>query len=124
MKEKDPITVLEKQIRKRFNKACKEYNLLEDGDRILVGLSGGKDSLMLLKLLALQSRIYKPRISVIAAHIRMNNIPYAADATFLKDFCSGLGVELIMAGTSFDDTTDKRKSPCFNYDSTICWRRI
>lgn len=113
MKEKDPITVLEKQIRKRFNKACKEYNLLEDGDRILVGLSGGKDSLMLLKLLALQSRIYKPRISVIAAHIRMNNIPYAADAAFLKDFCSGLGVELIMAGTSFDDTTDKRKSPCF-----------
>ena len=82
MKEKDPTTVLEKQIRKRFNKACKDYSLLEDGDKILVGLSGGKDSLMLLRLLALQSRIYKPRINVIAAHIRMSNIPYAADAGF------------------------------------------
>lgn len=113
MKEINPITVLEKQIRKRFNKACKDYALLEDGDRILVGLSGGKDSLMLLRMLALQSRIYKPSINVIAAHIRMSNIPYAADASFLHSFCTELGVELITAETSFDATTDKRKSPCF-----------
>ena len=113
MKEKSPIIALENKIRKCFNKACKEYGLLQDDDKILVGLSGGKDSLMLLKLLAMQSRIYKPRISVIAAHIKMTNIPYAANAQFLEDFCKELGIELIIAETSFDASTDKRKSPCF-----------
>ena len=113
MKETSPIIVLEKQIRKRFNKACKDYALLEDGDKILVGLSGGKDSLMLLRLLAIQSRIYKPSISVIAAHIKMSNIPYVADNSFLSNFCKELGVELITVETSFDASTDTRKSPCF-----------
>ena len=68
--EKD---ILLKQIRTRFNKASKEYALLQDDDCILIGLSGGKDSLMLLKLLAERSRIYKPRIRVKAAHIQMSN---------------------------------------------------
>ena len=104
---------LEKRIIKRFNKASKEYSLLEEGDKILIGLSGGKDSLMLLKLLAERSRIYKPRISVIAAHIGMSNIPYKADHEFLHKFCSDAGVEPITAETSFDASTDTRKSPCF-----------
>ena len=85
------IKQLEKRIRTRFNKAGKEYNLLEDGDNIVVGLSGGKDSLMLLKLLAEQSRIYKPRISVVAVHIKMSNIPYQSDIKFLNDYCNELG---------------------------------
>ena len=107
------IKQLEKRIRTRFNKAGKEYNLLEDGDNIVVGLSGGKDSLMLLKLLAEQSRIYKPRISVVAVHIKMSNIPYQSDIKFLNDYCNELRVELITAETSFDASTDTRKSPCF-----------
>ena len=37
-----------------FRKACADYSLLEDGDRVLVALSGGKDSLMLVKLLGQQ----------------------------------------------------------------------
>lgn len=40
-------------ILKRFNKGCVDYHLLEDGDRILIALSGGKDSLELVRLLAL-----------------------------------------------------------------------
>ena len=35
----------EQKILKRFNKGCVDYHLLEDGDRILIALSGGKDSL-------------------------------------------------------------------------------
>ncbi len=34
----------EQKILKRFNKGCVDYHLLEDGDRILIALSGGKDS--------------------------------------------------------------------------------
>ena len=52
------------QINRLFNEALKRYTLVEDGDRILVGLSGGKDSMALLQLLALRSRIFKPRFNV------------------------------------------------------------
>ena len=108
--EKD---ILLKQIRTRFNKASKEYALLQDDDCILIGLSGGKDSLMLLKLLAERSRIYKPRIRVKAAHIQMSNIPYKSNIEFLQRLCDELEVELIVASTGFDSSTDTRKSPCF-----------
>ena len=65
-------------ISRRFNKGVVEYGLIDEGDKILVGLSGGKDSLALLELLAKRSRIYKPRFSVVAAHVVMTNIAYDA----------------------------------------------
>ncbi len=102
-----------KQIRTRFNKASKEYALLQDGDNILIGLSGGKDSLMLLQLLSERSRIYKPSINIKAAHVQMSNIPYKSNLDFLQEFCDSLNVELIVASTGFDASTDTRKSPCF-----------
>lgn len=102
-----------KQIRTRFNKASKEYALLQDGDNILIGLSGGKDSLMLLQLLSERSRIYKPSIKIKAAHVQMSNIPYKSNINFLQEFCDSLSVELIVASTGFDASTDTRKSPCF-----------
>ena len=43
---------LEKRLKERFVKAMATYHLIEDDDRILVGLSGGKDSLLLTELLA------------------------------------------------------------------------
>lgn len=38
-----------KQIHSRIDKAIFEYNMIEDGDRILIGVSGGKDSTLLVK---------------------------------------------------------------------------
>ncbi len=107
------MQTLERQITKKFNRACVDYGLLADGDRILVGLSGGKDSLMLLQLLASRSRIYRPKIEVEAVHVIMDNVPYATDADFLNQFCSDLGVRLNVLHTSFDETADRDKSKCF-----------
>ena len=101
------------RIKKRFSKATKDYALLADGDKILVALSGGKDSLTLLQLLAERSRILRPHIEIEAAHISMLNIPYKSDIRFLQDFCNRLGVTLHLASTSFNAETDNRKSPCF-----------
>lgn len=104
---------LMRRIEKRFNKGVMQYGLIEDGDKILVGLSGGKDSLALLELLARRSRIYKPRFSVVAAHVVMTNIAYESDMDYLRAYAEGLGVPFVRYETSFDPSTDTRKSPCF-----------
>ena len=102
-----------RRINQRFAKGVVKYGLIEDDDRILVGLSGGKDSMALLELLALRSRIHKPRFSLMAVHVGMTNIAYRADLDYLKAYSEGLGVPFIHHETSFDPSTDTRKSPCF-----------
>lgn len=104
---------LMRRIQKCFNKGVVQYGLIEDGDKILVGLSGGKDSLALLELLALRSRIYKPKFSVVATHVVMKNISYESDMDYLRSYAESLGVPFICYETSFDPSTDTRKSPCF-----------
>ena len=104
---------LMRRIGQRFNKGVVKYRLIEDADKILVGLSGGKDSLALLELLAKRSRILKPKFSVVAVHVSMTNIPYQADLSYLKQYAESLGVPFVHYGTSFDPSTDTRKSPCF-----------
>ena len=84
----------ERRIKKKFDLGCVDFHLLEDGDRILIALSGGKDSLMLARLMAQRSRIYKPKIEVEAAHVIMDNIPYETDRTYLQEFCNELGIRL------------------------------
>ena len=105
--------ILENKIRKQFDKGCVDFNLLADGDRILIALSGGKDSLELLRLLAQRSRIYRPHIEVEAAHVIMDNIPYETDRTYLQQFCDQQGIRLHILHSSFDESTDPRKTRCF-----------
>lgn len=92
---------------------CANYGLLADGDKVLVALSGGKDSLMLLRMMAQRARLHKPSIAVEAAHVIMDNIPYETDRTYLERFCSDCGIRLHILHTSFDESTDKRKTKCF-----------
>ena len=102
-----------RRINQRFAKGVVQYGLIEDDDKILVGLSGGKASMALLELLALRSRIHKPRFSLMAVHVGMTNIAYRADLDYLKAYSEGLGVPFVHYETSFDPSTDTRKSPCF-----------
>lgn len=102
-----------RRIGQRFAKGVVEYGLIEEGDRILVGLSGGKDSLALVELLARRARILKPKFAVVAAHVVMRNIPYQSDADYLKSYAESWGVPFVLCETEFDASTDTRKSPCF-----------
>ena len=93
---------LEKRLKERFTKAMATYHLIEDDDHILVGLSGGKDSLLLLELLAKRAKIDHPRFSVEALHVRMENIHYETDTRYLQTFCDDLGVPLHVRTTGFE----------------------
>lgn len=104
---------MEKRIQRLFGKACGKYQLLKDGDKVLVALSGGKDSLQLVRLMARQSRIHKPQIHVEAAHVVMTNIPYETDRQYLQQFCEQEGLPLHILTSSFDESTDRRKTRCF-----------
>lgn len=102
-----------RRIERCFSKGCVDYGLIDDGDRLLIGLSGGKDSLALVELLGKRARIHKPHIEVVAVHVVMKNIPYRSDLDYLRTFCTEHGVRFVVYETEFDASTDTRKSPCF-----------
>lgn len=123
---KDELFILQKRISERFVKGFATFGLLCEDDYVLVALSGGKDSLCLLELLALRARVSHPHFRVEAVHVRMTNINYETSTDYLTQFCSQLGVKLHIVTTSFDphrESSDgkvlKPKPPCF-----LCsWQR-
>ena len=92
---------LDERLWKSFNKALGQFQLIDEDDKILVGLSGGKDSLCLLEFLARRSKIRVPHFTVEALHVRIENIQYETDTTYLQHFCDSLGVPLHIITTSF-----------------------
>lgn len=100
-------------LQRKLRKAIDTYGLVKEGDKILIGLSGGKDSLALVELLGERQKIFKPRFSVVAAHISVSNIGYQSDIDYLRAHCQSHGVAFEHRTTSFDESTDKRKTHCF-----------
>lgn len=121
------MEILCTKITRRFHKACADYHLLEDGDHVLIGLSGGKDSLLLTELLGRRAKIYKPRFTVTALHVRVKERDYQTDLSYLESFCAEAGVPLLVRDTEIGESSivnaqssnlqvfksSNRKSPCF-----------
>ena len=109
------------RLTKRFHKACADYGLIADGDHILIGLSGGKDSLLLTELLGRRAQIYVPRFRVSALHVRVKERDYHSDLSYLQRFCDEAKVPLLVRDVSIPDTppqkengkTRKIDNPCF-----------
>ena len=93
--------LLWRRIRTRFNRGIARYGLIDDGDRIMVALSGGKDSLALLSLLAEKSRIFKPRFSVVAVHVVMRNALFMEPSQSTLRESKGDGLQQDSARTSY-----------------------
>lgn len=108
-----PEERLFRKVEEKVMEAVRSYGLIEDGDRILIGISGGKDSLALVDLLGRRSKIFRPRFEIVVAHIMMTNIPYQSDTEYLKSRADRYGLPFIVEEAFFDPSTDKRKSPCF-----------
>lgn len=72
-------------------KAIDDYQMIEDGDRIAVGISGGKDSLTLLYALASLQRFYPKKFSLIAVSVDLGYEGF--DLSPVAALCVALGVE-------------------------------
>ena len=96
-----------------MRKAVERYKLIENGDKIAVGLSGGKDSLVLLKALKMFQRfgVYDYDIVAVTIDIYSGNEDY----THLQNFCDELGVEFVVEKTDINQIVfeeRKEKNPC------------
>lgn len=81
-------------ISNRIGKAIADYNLIEHKDRILVAVSGGKDSMTLLKLLAERKRWAPVSFELIAMHVETDfRCGGCIHTKKLKTFFKSLGVK-------------------------------
>ena len=90
---------LQSRLTKRFHKACADYGLIADGDHILIGLSGGKDSLALVELLGKRAQIHVPKFKVTAVHVRVKERDYHSDLSYLEGFCTRVRVPFVVRDT-------------------------
>lgn len=89
-----------KKVISLTRRAIEEYNMIEDGDKIAVGVSGGKDSLVLLCALAELSRYYPKKFTVTALTLDMG---YKSDYSKIQALCDSLGVEFKVKYTNIKE---------------------
>ena len=80
-----------------IRRAVDDYSMIEDGDAVAVGLSGGKDSLALLTGLSALSRFYPKKFTVRAVTVDIG-LP-GSDFSALEEYCRRLGVEYTLLRT-------------------------
>ena len=94
-------------------KAIKKYNMIANGDKIAVGVSGGKDSLILLQALSEYKKFNGVNFELIAITIDQTN--GETDFEPVKNFCKSLNVEYYIFKTDIFDIIFKErqeKNPC------------
>ena len=109
MEEKE----LFKRILGRTRKAVEDYDMIREGDRVCVGVSGGKDSLALLCSMARLAKFYPKKFEVCAVTVDLG-FP-DTDFTKVAELCESLGVpfkkvDTYIAEILFD--IRKESNPC------------
>ena len=94
-------------------RAVDDYGMIDEGDRIAVGISGGKDSLTLLAALAALRRFYPAKFDLVAVTVDMG-FP-GVDWTPVADFCRALDVPYVIEQTDIAKVIfeiRKETNPC------------
>lgn len=97
----------------RVRKAIERYDMIQEGDKIAVGLSGGKDSLALLTFLSRIQRYFPKKFELIALTVDMHN--GESDFSQITEYCRSLGIEhKIIPSRIFELLFEVRKesNPC------------
>ena len=107
-------TPLESRIAKKTTKAIVDFKLIEDGDRVMVGLSGGKDSWALLQTLDLLRQRAPIDFSLIAVNVDLGYKDFKHDV--IARTCEERGWEYRIEHTSIgdvmDDILEANATPC------------
>lgn len=96
-----------------MRKAIDNYNMIEDGDKIAIGLSGGKDSITMLMGFKNLQRFYPKKFDIIAITINPGFDGFNTD--ILKDLCNKLDVPLIIEDAHIKEIVfdiRNEKNPC------------
>ena len=96
-----------------IRKAVDDYNMIENGDKIAVGLSGGKDSITLLMGLKALQRFYDKKFEIIA--ISINPGFEFFNSEFLKKTCNDIRVEYVEEESHIKEIVfdiRNEKNPC------------
>lgn len=102
-----------KKILSLLRRCVEDYDMIQDGDRVAVGVSGGKDSLILLASLARLSQFYPKRFTVEAFTVDMGID--GMDLSPIQSFCDELGVPCHIIPTQINKVifeTRREKNPC------------
>lgn len=97
-----------------IGKAMHKYNMIEAGDRIAVGVSGGKDSLTTINALVRIKKIVNFDFEIIPIHIHPSTDSSSYNKT--EDYCKKMGLELQVFETDLQKLLfeeKKEKNPCF-----------
>ena len=100
---------IEKELLNKAGKAVRDHQLIEDGDRILVGMSGGKDSFTLLRVLTLLEARAPVSFELVAVNIDQGYRGYRADV--IEDYCTSLGYETHIESTDVADIVFEKTKP-------------
>lgn len=104
-----------RKILSRTRAAVDDYNMIKSGDKIAVGVSGGKDSVALLKVLCDLKRFYPEDFQIVAITLDMRFDNREGDFSAIKKMCDENGVEYIIKSTDLYEiifNIRKEKSPC------------
>src|SRR5687767_15409055 len=97
-------TSLEARVAKKTTKAITDFNLIEDGDRIMVGLSGGKDSWALLQTLDILRKRAPIQFSLIAVNVDSGYKDFKHDV--IAKTCTDRGWEYRIEHTTIGEIMD------------------
>jgi tRNA 2-thiocytidine biosynthesis protein TtcA len=107
-------TPLEARIARRVTRAIHDFNLIEDGDRVMVGLSGGKDSWALYQILDVLRRRAPITFSLVAVNVDSGYEDFQHGT--IKTACDERGwechVEHTSIGEVMDDLLGANATPC------------
>lgn len=96
-----------------IRRADERYSMLKDGDRVLIGVSGGKDSMLLMEGLKLYQLFSKTKFTIEAVMLDMGLTPQ--DTSETQAFASKIGVPFEVKHTDIGDVVfnvRKEKNPC------------
>ena len=103
------------RLMSHIRSALEQYNMIEDGDRIAVGLSGGKDSVAMLAALAEMRRFYPKKYELVAITLDYRFHNQDGDFSQLEEMCRRLGVKYVVKRTELYNIifeVRKEKNPC------------